>query len=131
MTCLLGNNYVYPEDVVDWTPEQFAKAIRGSKWGVLMETMKVTGVWGCKACLMILYWSMTKGLPKYRTAVYWVGGYVAIGWVVVMIGFFAIWCRPFHMYYDTIPVPEAQCETTSLVDNCVLLISTSSEQRSA
>ena len=50
-----------------------------------------------------------KGLPKYRMAVFFVAGYVALGYLVVMICFFFVWCRPFHVYYDTIPVPDSEC----------------------
>lgn len=57
--CLLGNNYVTPADVVGWTPEDYHAAILGAKYGVIMETNKISCVWGCKACLLILYASMT------------------------------------------------------------------------
>ena len=57
--CLLGNNYVTADDVVDWTPEVFAEAIVGAKWGVVMETCKITCVWLCKAALLVLYFQMT------------------------------------------------------------------------
>ena len=57
--CMWGNNYVTAEDVVDWTPHDFYLAIEGAKWSVAMETCKISTVWGCKACLLILYASMT------------------------------------------------------------------------
>ncbi|KAL9128496.1 MAG: hypothetical protein Q9217_002846, partial [Psora testacea] len=60
LQCLWGNNYVTPEDVVHWTPSHFYHAIEGAKWGVAMETLKITCVWGCKTCLLILYANMTK-----------------------------------------------------------------------
>ena len=59
LQCLWGNNYVTAEDVIDWTQADFAQAIAGAKWGVVMETNKITCVWGCKACLLILYAHMT------------------------------------------------------------------------
>jgi len=56
---LWGNNYVTAADIVDWTPEDFHLAIKGSIFGIVMEICKVTCVWGCKACLLILYFGMT------------------------------------------------------------------------
>ncbi len=38
--------------------------------------------------------------------------YVALGYTVVMACFFLAWCKPFHAYYDVIPLPEWQ--STSL-----------------
>lgn len=59
LQCIWGNNYVTATDVVGWTPQDYHHAVQGAKWGVAMETNKITCVWGCKACLLILYASMT------------------------------------------------------------------------
>ena len=56
---LWGTNYVTPEMIVDWTPEDYRLATMGSKWALAMEIAKISCVWGCKACLLILYFSMT------------------------------------------------------------------------
>jgi len=36
-----------------------------------------------------------------------VAGYVALGYVVVIICYFTVWCRPFQRYWDMIP-PDAE-----------------------
>ncbi|KAG8533862.1 uncharacterized protein KY384_001603 [Bacidia gigantensis] len=118
--CLWGNNYVTPDDVVDWTPNDFHWAIEGAKWGVAMEVCKVSTVWGCKACLLILYAAMTKGLPKYRKAVWAVAIYVAVGYVIVMFCYFLAWCKPFSAYYDTIPLPPDQSECMTYRHHMIL-----------
>jgi len=66
-----------------------------------------------------------KGLDKYHTAVIAVSIYVAIGYVVVMVCLLGVWCRPFHIYYDTIPVPAENSMLCfgSLSEISLLLIS--------
>lgn len=59
LQCIWGNNYVTADNVAGWTPQDYYDAVQGAKWGVAMETNKTTCVWGCKACLLILYASMT------------------------------------------------------------------------
>ncbi|RFU33766.1 hypothetical protein B7463_g2561, partial [Scytalidium lignicola] len=65
---------------------------------------------------------MTKGLDKYHTAVIAVSVYVAVGYVVVMIFLVGVWCCPFHLYYDTIPVPAAHGDAIMLCLPIPLLI---------
>jgi len=50
---------------------------------------------------------LRKGVEKYHTAVIAVSVYVAAGYIVVITFLVGVWCRPFHIYYDTIPVPAA------------------------
>ncbi|ESZ91245.1 UbiD family decarboxylase [Sclerotinia borealis F-4128] len=85
---LWGNNFVTAKDVVDWTPEDFHRATIGSIFGIIMEFSKVTCVWGLSV-------------------------YVAMGFVIVIVFLMGVWCRPFHLYYDTIPLSAAneQCMT--------------------
>ena len=33
-----------------------------------------------------------------------VAGYVAVGYVVVIVCYFVAWCRPFQRYWDMIPL---------------------------
>lgn len=49
-----------------------------------------------------------EGLRNYRKAVVIVSVYVAVGYFVVIVCFVGVWCRPFHLYYDTIPVPAGK-----------------------
>lgn len=47
-------------------------------------------------------------MPKYHRAVMFVAVYVALGYIIVMVCFFFAWCKPFHAYWDVIPLPEWQ-----------------------
>lgn len=55
----LGEQLCHSGGIVGWTPEDFHLAIMGSIFGIVMEICKVTCVRGCKACLLVLYFSMT------------------------------------------------------------------------
>lgn len=54
--------------------------------------------------LMILICSL--GLPKQHRLVKWVAAYCVLGYVVVMICFLAVWCRPIQWYWA---VPALNC----------------------
>ena len=53
------NNYLPDSFFATITPAQTASAIYGSKWAFATEICKVTMIWGCKACMLILYNHMT------------------------------------------------------------------------
>lgn len=53
------NNYLPDSFFATITPAQTASAIYGSKWAFATEICKVTMVWLCKACMLILYNHMT------------------------------------------------------------------------
>ncbi|KAG4415493.1 hypothetical protein IFR04_011365 [Cadophora malorum] len=116
---LWGTNYVTPEMIVDWTPEDYRLATMGSKWALAMEIAKISCVWGCKACLLILYFSMTKGLQKYQKAVIAVSIYVAIGYVVVIVFLLGFWCQPFNVYW-MVPVPDDKSECSTYRKHMIL-----------
>ena len=46
------------------------------------------------------------GLPKQHRLVKVVGGYCVLGYVVVMVTFLAVWCRPIQQYWA---VPPENC----------------------
>lgn len=50
--------------------------------------------------------------------------YVGVGFVVMEILYFGVWCRPFHNYW-ALPTPNPQCDaaTNHLITNAVLNIS--------
>src|SRR2546421_7182919 len=47
---------------------------------------------------------------KAHMAVKFVAGYVALGFVVIEIFYFGVWCRPFSQYW-AVPVKNNQCST--------------------
>lgn len=118
-----GNSYTPAEIVATYTPRQVELAIAGSKWAVVLELCKVTCVWACKACLIILYYHMTKGLEAYRRATHIVAAYVALGYVVVVVCFMFVYCRPFTGYW-VVPDGVSQCATyrTHMIVDAVLNI---------
>lgn len=65
--------------------------------------------WGVKTCMLTLFWRLTKNLPLhlYVKIVVW---YVAVGFVVIMVTYYAIYCRPFSQYW-AMPVENMQCAT--------------------
>lgn len=46
-----------------------------------------------------------KGLPRYHRAVKYVAAYAVFGYIIVMILFLAVWCRPVNWYWK-VPVPN-------------------------
>jgi hypothetical protein len=64
--------------------------------------------WGTKACLLTLYWRLTREFKRHIVMA--VAAYVAITYVVMESLWFAYWCRPFHDYWKT-PVENTQCNT--------------------
>jgi hypothetical protein len=64
--------------------------------------------WGTKACLLILYWRLTREFKRHIVLA--VAAYVAITYVVMESLWFAYWCRPFHDYWQT-PTDNTQCDT--------------------
>ncbi|KAL9629069.1 MAG: hypothetical protein Q9164_007033, partial [Protoblastenia rupestris] len=108
MTAQNHSNYL-PEGVVEtFTPEDIENAIYGSKYVFITEEFQLATLWLCKACLLILYSSMTMGLVKQHRLVKIVGWYCVLGYVVTQILFLALWCRPIQQYW-AVPVENSQC----------------------
>lgn len=47
----------YP--ISELTHEEISKRIYGSKMVIVVEQMYIAAIWGCKACLLILYYRLT------------------------------------------------------------------------
>lgn len=65
--------------------------------------------WGVKTCMLILYWRITKNL-RSNLYIKILSVYVALGFVVIMICYYAVYCRPFSQYW-AMPVKNMQCAT--------------------
>ncbi|CAD6587442.1 MAG: hypothetical protein ASARMPRED_003102 [Alectoria sarmentosa] len=117
------NAYLPPAFLATITPAEILNAIYGCKWTFATEMTKLATVWGCKACLLILYNHMTKGLPRYHRAVKYVAAYTVLGYIIVMILFLGVWCRPVNWYWK-VPVPNSQCASyyNHLIDDAVFNI---------
>ena len=61
---------------------------------------------------------------KENVAIKLLAAYVALGFVVMEILYFGVWCRPFHNYW-AVPAPSLQCDalTDHRITNAVFNIS--------
>jgi len=98
----LDTNLMLPEDIPLLTPSSTQSRIRGSKLVLVVEQSMLVTIWGCKICLLLIYHKLTLGL-KQRWAVKAVAIYVIVGFVVMEILYFGVWCRPFQQYWQ-VPV---------------------------
>ncbi|KAJ5502340.1 hypothetical protein N7463_005214 [Penicillium fimorum] len=90
-------------------PQQVHERILGSKIVILLEQCMLFVAWGVKVCMLILYWRITKSLPS-NLYVKILAAYVALGFVVIMVTYYAVYCRPFSQYW-AFPVSNLQCAT--------------------
>jgi hypothetical protein len=54
-----GSNLITDEELAALTPEGLADRIKGSKWVFVSEHSMMLTVWSMKACMLILYASLT------------------------------------------------------------------------
>ncbi|KAF2110833.1 hypothetical protein BDV96DRAFT_650450 [Lophiotrema nucula] len=102
-------------DVNTLTAEEKADREYGSKIVVVVEQMQIAVIWACKACLLILYHRLTRMVAtKENIAIKMLAAYVALGFVVMEILYFAAWCRPFSEYW-AVPTKSSQCN--ALIDH--------------
>ncbi|KAL2802096.1 hypothetical protein BJX63DRAFT_133981 [Aspergillus granulosus] len=90
-------------------PQDVANRIYGSKIVIGLEQCMLISTWGVKTCLVAMYWKLTARLP-WHLFVQVLAGYVALGFVVIEITYFAVYCRPFSQYW-AVPVDNPQCAT--------------------
>jgi len=102
-------------DVSSLTEQEVAHREYGSKIVVVVEQMQIAVIWACKACLLILYHRLTRMVAsKENIAIKILAVYVALGFVVMEILYFAAWCRPFQQYW-AVPARSSQC--TALINH--------------
>ncbi|KAF2628819.1 hypothetical protein BU25DRAFT_390760 [Macroventuria anomochaeta] len=95
--------------------DQLSRRTYGSKMMIVTEQMQISVIWSCKACLLIMYYRLTRtALRNENIAIKLLSAYVALGYVTMQILYFAVWCRPFSEYY-AVPTNSVQCNT--LVDH--------------
>jgi len=72
----------------------------GSKLVLVVEQCQIMTVWTIKACLVTMYLRLTKvGHRKEHMAIKILAGYIVLGWLLMEILYFGVWCRPFHNYW--------------------------------
>jgi hypothetical protein len=97
----------YDEVLAD--PKQVRDRIYGSKIVIGLEQCMLISTWGVKTCMLMLYWRITQNL-KSNFYIKILSIYVAIGFVVIMVTYYAVYCRPFSQYW-AMPVENMQCAT--------------------
>jgi hypothetical protein len=96
-------------DVHTLTSEDISDREYGSKIVVVVEQMQILVIWACKACLLFLYYRLTQSVAsKSNLYIKILAAYVALGFVIMEILYFAAWCRPFSQYW-AVPTNSSQC----------------------
>ncbi|KAJ5163380.1 uncharacterized protein N7500_005210 [Penicillium coprophilum] len=90
-------------------PKQVSDRVYGSKIVIGLEQCMLISTWGVKTCMLMLYWRITQNL-KSNLYIKILSVYVAIGFVVIMVTYYAVYCRPFSQYW-AMPVDNMQCAT--------------------
>ncbi|CAO2650135.1 Nn.00g014270.m01.CDS01 [Neocucurbitaria sp. VM-36] len=91
------------------TAEELSQRRLGSKYVVVVEQTQIAVIWACKACLLIMYHRLTRtALRNENVAIKLLSAYVAFGFVVMEVLYFAAWCRPFSEYL-AVPTRSRQC----------------------
>lgn len=90
-------------------PKQVSDRIYGSKIVIGLEQCMLVSTWGVKTCMLMLYWRITQNL-KSNLYIKILSVYVAVGFVVIMVTYYAVYCRPFSQYW-AMPVDNMQCAT--------------------
>lgn len=109
MLATMPTNLIPPDEISSLTTESIDERIVGSKLVIVVEQLWCAVIWGCKACLLLLYSGLTSGL-KQNMVVKGVAIYVGFTYVLMEILFFAAWCRPFYNYWS-VPAANPQCST--------------------
>ena len=116
-------NLIDPAYPVVLTPSEVKERTWGSKTVLLVEQCMCAVQWGTKACLLLLYWRLTQNLTQ-GLIVKCAAVYVGATYIVMLILYFAVWCRPFHDYWQ-VPAHNMQCPTAlnHLITNLVFNLS--------
>lgn len=96
-------------DTVLADPKQVSDRIYGSKIVIGLEQCMLFSTWGVKTCMLILYWRITMNL-RSNLYIKILTGYVILGFVVIMVTYYGVYCRPFQQYW-AMPVDNMQCAT--------------------
>ncbi|GFF39961.1 hypothetical protein IFM46972_06061 [Aspergillus udagawae] len=96
-------------DKVLANPQEVKDRIIGSKIVIGLEQCMLFSTWGVKICMLTLFWRLTKNL-RLHLYVKIIAVYVALGFVVIMVTYYGVYCRPFSQYW-AMPVQDLQCAT--------------------
>ncbi|KAM5374828.1 hypothetical protein ACJZ2D_006322 [Fusarium nematophilum] len=113
-----SSNLIDPNRTIALSPAEISRRRFGSKIILVAEQLQCTVIWLVKFCLLL----MTN--LSYNRVVKAVAVYVGVGFVVMEILYFGVWCRPFSQYW-AVPPDNVQCSTAThhLITNATLNIS--------
>ncbi|KIV99614.1 uncharacterized protein PV09_08789 [Verruconis gallopava] len=108
-SCHYSTNEYPPEQLegILNDPREVQDRIYGSKIVVGLNQAYLVTLWGVKACLLMLYYNMTRDTAN-NIWVRLVICYTVFGLVVVEISCLFVLCRPFSQYW-ALPVKNPQC----------------------
>jgi hypothetical protein len=112
-------------DVGSLTAQEVQDREHGSKMVVVIEQMQIAVIWACKACLLFLYYRLTRMVAsKENVAIKLLAVYVLFGFVIMELLYFTAWCRPFPQYW-AVPTTSSQCNalTNHRITNAIFNIS--------
>ncbi|OXV07687.1 hypothetical protein Egran_04547 [Elaphomyces granulatus] len=112
-----GTNEIPPSQFDSIDPATVPNLIYGSKLVIVVEQFWLATIWGCKACLLLLYSAITTGLREH-TAVMIISAFCALGYITIEVLFFSFWCHPFYDYWS-VPPANLQC---SVYRNHLILV---------
>ncbi|KAJ6079189.1 hypothetical protein N7467_008942 [Penicillium canescens] len=106
-----ATNLMDPKDYSEvlGDPKQVSDRIYGSKVVIGLEQCMLFSTWGVKTCMLMLYWRITQNL-RSNLYIKILAVYTAVGFVVIMVTYYAVYCRPFSQYW-AMPVDNMQCAT--------------------
>lgn len=109
MSCHYATNEFHPDllDSILADPKEVQERIFGSKIVVGSNQSYLMTLWGVKACLLMLYYQMTKD-TRNNLFVKIVMVYTVIGLIAIEVPYFFVLCRPFSQYW-ALPVDNPQC----------------------
>ncbi|KAM5343869.1 hypothetical protein ACJ41O_012406 [Fusarium nematophilum] len=118
-----SSNLIDPNRTIALSPAEISRRRFGSKIILVAEQLQCTVIWLVKFCLLLMYNRLTTNL-SYNRVVKAVAVYVGVGFVVMEILYFGVWCRPFSQYW-AVPPDNVQCSTAThhLITNATLNIS--------
>ncbi|PWY84743.1 hypothetical protein BO70DRAFT_290316 [Aspergillus heteromorphus CBS 117.55] len=103
-------NILPPTGMQGLTALDIHDRVYGSTITFVLEQSMIVVQWGCKTCMILVYYRLTLGtrMSKYVKILM---GYIALGFVVVEIFYYGVWCRPFADYFAVKEDNNVQCET--------------------
>ncbi|PYI28329.1 hypothetical protein BP00DRAFT_263138 [Aspergillus indologenus CBS 114.80] len=91
-------------------PQEVRDRIFGSKIVIGLEQCMLFSTWGVKICMLTMFWRLTQNFRLLRMYVNLIAALLAVGFLVIMVTYYAVYCRPFSQYW-AMPVRDMQCAT--------------------